>query len=482
MEQELCIFSAIITIIWVGLIFFRNLTARSYDLASWRNVFLAGFVHFQAVSVLMEIGTGAGASSFVAQNDTYVVYALTIPLFLIVFLVSAHVGHTMSFVGKALPKLEYPRNTVTVLLFALSLLFMTIAAIALRPGNYVAGFYTTFRFGFGACATGLAAYYLLSRFRDPLAWALFGCTFVIAALASTVGSIGRRGLISVLLVGGWIWYFHILRYKKPSAMVTRLMAVGAVTILIVAVYGTFRGKQEQNMLATFKNRFSQFGSAATGGGLSRESLMQLAYTDTSLRSLFIIENYPERYPHIPGNGAGLFFGMPIPRAIWSDKPEGLGLILRSQMNELANLGPGIIGHGWAEGGWIGIVGYAIFFGVLAGALDRVIKDRAWNPFFLIAIGAALGDVFAIPRGEASIFLALCVAGFFAMWLPTGLMNLFGGSILRSLGSPLPYLGEHAAAEQAVADDRASETSVVDHDIVDPQAQLGYAEPAGAVNY
>ncbi len=448
MEIQLCIFSAVITIIWVGVVFFRNLTARSYEVASWRNIFLAGFLHFQAISVLMEIGTGAGASSFVAQPDTYLTYALTMPFFLVIFLVSANVGHRMSFAQRAFPKMDYPRTTITVIVFVTALLFMTLAAIALRPGNYASGFYTVFRNGFGSCAVGLAAYYLLSRTRDPIAWALFGGTLVVAVLASTVGGIGRRGLISVLLVGGWLWYFQTLRFKRPSALVTRLMAVGTVTVLLVAVYGTFRGQQERSMLDTFKGRAGQFVTAAKGSGVSKRSLLQLAYTDTSIRTLFIIENYPERFEHIAGNGAGLFFGMPIPRAIWSTKPEGLGLTLKSQMNEQANLGPGIIGHGWAEGGWLGVAGYAIFFGLLAGALDRVIKDRAWNPFFIIAIGASLGDVFGIPRGEASIFLALCVAGFFAIWIPTGLMSLVAGNIFRSLGSPLPYLGEGIMVQES----------------------------------
>ncbi|MBX3385215.1 MAG: hypothetical protein KF768_01445 [Phycisphaeraceae bacterium] len=459
MEQEICIFVAVSTIIWVGVVFFRNLIVRNYEIASWRNVFLAGFVHFQAVSVLMEIATGAGASSYVAQPGTYVVYAAMLPLFLGVFLLSSSVGHRFTFAQRLLPKMEYPRTTIMVLTCIAALTVLTLGAVVLRAETFAAGFFTVFRYGFGACAVGLAAYYLLSRTRDPVAWVVFVATFVIAALASTVGGIGRRGLISVLLVGGWIWYYHFLRFKKPSGLVSRLLVVGAVVVVVVATYGTFRGKQEQSTLDTFKSRASQFAGALRGGGLSQNSLLQLAYTDTSIRTLFIIENYPDRYEHIPGNGAGLFFGMPIPRSIWPDKPEGLGLILRTQMDELANLGPGIIGHGWAEGGLIGVVGYALFFGLLTGAIDRVIRERAWNPYFVIAIGAALGDVFGIPRGEASIFLALCVAAFFAIWVPIGLINLVGGSILRTLGSPMPFLGEKQMVAQLEREEAEREAEV-----------------------
>lgn len=496
MEIELCIFSAVGTIIWVGAILFRNLLIGNYEIASWRNVFLAGFLHFQAVSVLMEIGTGAGASSYVAQPGTYLLYAVAMPLFVGVFLLSSSLGNRITVGTKVLPPMAYPRSTMMVLACTIALLLLTLGAVVLTPTGYTSGFYTVFRYGFGACAVGLAAYYLLSRPRDPIAWGLFGVTFVIAALASTVGGIGRRGLISVMLVGGWVWYYYVLRFKRPSALVARLMMVGAVVVVVVATYGTFRGKQEQSTLATFKSRISQFASAG-GSGLSRQSLMQLAYTDTSIRTLFIIENYGERYPHIPGNGAGLFFGMPIPRAIWTDKPEGLGLILRTQMDELANLGPGIIGHGWAEGGWVGIIGYAIFFGLLTGAIDRVIRERSWNPFFVIAIGAALGDVFGIPRGEASIFLALCVAGFFAMWLPTGGINLVLGRILGTLGSVLPYLGERHQPVEAWDEhdgggwagtgldgrdgDGAGDGTWADG-VIDESVSAEYGEPVGSYKY
>jgi hypothetical protein len=97
--------------------------------------------------------------------------------------------------------------------------------------------------------------------------------------------------------------------------------------------------------------------------------------------------------------------------MWPSKPEGMAVVVERQMRAQANLGIGIIGHGWAEGGWLGVLGYAAFFGFLAGAVDGLIKQRAWNPYFISAIGSCLGQLVAIPRGETSLFFLLVIAGF-----------------------------------------------------------------------
>jgi hypothetical protein len=161
---------------------------------------------------------------------------------------------------------------------------------------------------------------------------------------------------------------------------------------------------------TIGKRADQFLDLLTNPRIDPAIIKYILYTDTVPNTLYVLENYPGNHAFMPFHGVIWFFANPIPRSVWPDKPEAFGAMLRDQMNVPPNLGPGIIAHGWAEGWLIGVFGYAVFFGLLVGVVDRAVAERVWNPYFLAVFGSGLGNVIALPRGDTPLFMIQIVAG------------------------------------------------------------------------
>jgi hypothetical protein len=108
------------------------------------------------------------------------------------------------------------------------------------------------------------------------------------------------------------------------------------------------------------------------------------------------------------------------------------------MKSPANLGAGIIGHGWFEGGFVGVALYALVFGLIVGVADRAIAERAWNPYFIALMGCHLGNVFGLARGDTALFLLEIMVGLFActclLWL---IKNTYGHAAGAFAPLPLP---------------------------------------------
>ena len=174
--------------------------------------------------------------------------------------------------------------------------------------------------------------------------------------------------------------------------------------------------------------------------MTSAGLTALLAQDTPANSTYIIENYPENYERKPLVGALYVAGMPVPRSVWPSKPMGLGIEIMDQMNAVANLAPGIIGHGWYELGFIGIIYYAMFFGLYCGLLDRTLMERAANPFFIAALGAALGNTIALPRGDTPLFFTQVLAAYAAVFGTLIVLNIVLGPVFRGfvpLAPPQP---------------------------------------------
>jgi len=255
------------------------------------------------------------------------------------------------------------------------------------------------------------------------------------AVVATVGTVDRRFLLGVLGAAVWMWYWASLRYKRTTPVVARLSVAAAGLILLIGAYTGIRHAVGGTEGATLAVRAAQFTELARKGSIERGSFAMMFFQDTPNNTLFIIENYPEVYALRPLNGAGVVISNPVPRFFWPGKPEGLGIALQKQMGVEANLGTGIIGHGWAEGLYLGVIGYAVFFGLFVGAIDRVIRARAGNPYFLAAIGCSLGNILALPRGETSIFFLFAIVGFFATVMVLWLTRLVLGAFMQA-GQPL----------------------------------------------
>lgn len=405
---NLCLFMIAV----VGVVFLRNIFKRSWDTLSWRNLFLLGMVQFYFLSAYFTASGVYTATFHHGTEEAFFTLSLLMPVFFVLFMLSARIAFNRPVLTKLIPQVRMPVTTPSLLVTGGVVLFIAVLFTLIPLYGFFGLLAAQVRGQLAAVAVGLGTYYFVARRFNPLSWAVFLSTLGVGVIAATAGGSGRRHALGVILVLPWIWYWSVWRYRSGAANFVRFSAAAAAGFMAVVLYSPLRanvaGTTERD--ATFAYRARQLMDLVQNPRIEWDIVKYIIYADTAPNTLFILDNYPSIHPYQPFQGAIWFVTNPIPRFVWPDKPEALGVILQDQMNVPANLGPGIIGHGWAEGGWIGVVAYAVFFGVLVGVIDRAHTERCRNPFFLAVFGSGLGNVIALPRGDTPLFLIQITGG------------------------------------------------------------------------
>jgi hypothetical protein len=405
-------------ILLVLAVFARNLFRRTYDVLSWRNLFLVGFLHFVLLSGYFTASSGYGVLRQSATTGTTMMqYSLCAILALAVFMSVATWAYRRGFAARLVPSVRLAPTTPGVLAAIAVLLAVSLAAAIGPQSGYTGLLAVNMRSGMAATAMGLATFYLLASRFNPVSWALFAFTLGAAAVISTVGGIGRRDLLGVLIAIPWMWYWMSLRYRSAKSIALFAGAATVATFVAIALFSTVRaeGTDAKTGVAASK-RLDQFTELITNPTGAGRVLKYLVYTDTANVSMFIMANYPENYAYMPGHTLLWVLVNPIPRAIYPDKPDALGAMLSRQMNIDANLGPGVLGQGWSEGGLIGVLLFAGVLALIYGTVDRALIDRAQNPYAVALMAAGAGNVLAMARGDVGLFAIQIAASMIGSWL------------------------------------------------------------------
>jgi hypothetical protein len=81
------------------------------------------------------------------------------------------------------------------------------------------------------------------------------------------------------------------------------------------------------------------------------------------------------------------------------------------MHGPVNFGPGIVGHGYHEGGaWILAI-YGVMFASAFKFFDSLLLEDPDNPYVIGILGSVSGQVLALSRGDIGLFWVLILAGF-----------------------------------------------------------------------
>lgn len=466
--------SAVLTALVLTFIMVSGALQRRTDLLSFRNIFLLGFCYFYGLATFFVAFLDQSGFIYQPSGAGYMPLAICTPLFAALFLLADGWGHRWNAAQKIVPKLAIPPTTPSIVIGIVLCLLLAIAGLS-PMGDYFSALLSQVRPALASCAAGLATYYLVSKKYNPIAWALFLFVFALAILLCVTGSIDRRYSLSVFLVVAWVWYFTDLRYRHLFTTLGKLAMIGSVIAVFIVIYSGIRGGEAEER--TFSKRIEQLSEAsANPTQVKKGTLDSVLYQDAPINTLYIIENYPENQPLDPFNGLLFFATNPIPRFLWENKPIGLGSALQQQFSIAANLGPGIIGHGWSEGMWLGVVGYALVFGLICGVLDRATAEQAANPFFLSVFGGSMGNFVGLARGETSLFMVLLVSGAIACVLVLWLMNLVGNSTFRALPLVVPDALRRLQQSQAESDAAADDYGTYDDadTLQDPEVAAAYA--------
>lgn len=462
---------AMICLATLGLIILkiaRDIFTRRDDVLSWTNLFLFGYAHFVCLSGFFVGAWETGVLRIGAITDRSTMwYAILCPTFLILFLLASSFARRRKGLSGLFPKLNLPITMPGILATITVMLVVGIIASLAPPNNVLGLFIVQLRGGLGGAATGLAIYYFLATRYNPLAWVVLIGTLGIAVLISFSGTSGRRDLVSVLLAAPIMWYFVSLRYQSGPSIIRKVGPLVAVGILGVAFLTTIRHKGvEKNSTPDAIDRFNQIVELATNPRISTQGVEDMIYTDTAGNTMWIIDRYPETYAYEPLAMAYWIIVNPIPRAIFPGKPEALGVIISDQMGRNENLGAGIIGHAWREGGPVAVMVFAIAFGLIYGTGDRALRDRAWNPYAVAAIGSGAGNVFAMSRGDTGLFFIQVAASVIGVALVMSVCK----SALSGWASAFPPLLMPNVGAAAEADDDQDATAPADYGTQGPHAE------------
>jgi hypothetical protein len=461
----------------VAAILLRNLLKRNYDLLSWRNLFLVGFFHFVLLSGYFTASSGEGAIKLSSvTSDVMGLYTLSALLFFCVFMGCSRWAFRRGWVVRLLPRLELPVTSPGVIIAVVVLLGASLVSLAMR-GGYLALLATNMRAGMAAAATGLATFYLLARRFNPASWALFACTLGASIAVSTAGGIGRREVLSVLIAIPWMWYFMSLRYRSAASIAVFASASAAAGVIFLVLFTgiRFKGVNDEGTRAPgAAERFHQITDLLINPSVKRGAFRSMLYTDTANVTMYIMQHYPDSYEYLPGHAALWVLVNPIPRSLYPDKPEALGIILSKHMGRAENLGPGILGQGWSEAGLIGVFAFAVFFGCLYGAVDRGLLERGSNPYFAAVMAAGAGNVFAMPRGDVALFSIQVAAAMVGSGTVLWVVKLASAKVTGAfppLAVRLPrhqqvhgstYAAEDEDADEAAAHDEGYQTTAADY--------------------
>ncbi len=438
----------------IGLLFY-NLRTRRYELLSWRNLFLLGFFHFCCLGAYFTATADTMHSGRYTETEAShgILAALTL-IFFVVFMIFSRVGYKMNWLQKYVPSVEIPVTMPAILISTGSLLAVGLFFAVVPPNSYLGLLGVQFRGGTAVAAVALATYLLLAQRFNPIVWGIFIATLGLAAIISTTGNSSRRAALAVLVAAPWVWYFVQLRYRPVKAVAIRMAAGAVVVILAITVYNNIRHVRKGGGVdaKSFQARASDIADLVKNPSIADHHVRSMLYTDTTLNTLFIIDSYPDTFGYQPGHGVLFVLSNPIPRFMWPSKPKALGVTLQEQMSVPANLGPGIIGHGWHEANLIGVLFYAAFFGLVVGFVDLTLLDRATNPYYLAVTVAGAGNVIAMARGDTPLFFLQVLASMISVGA-----ILYGGRIaLGSIMRAAPPLSVPLSRDAIVQQDYGDE--------------------------
>lgn len=444
---------------------------RTRDVLCLRNFALLGFIVFQLTSAAFPLWMGWNNRYRVQDWESVgLTYAAFATVFLIVFFLAYEWGVGAKTLARLVPTTRVIPNIPTMIIIAIGL---TAAAaflrlvIAVAPIPVVTAVAAKVGVAFGALACGLAGWIWAPRLMN-VAYAGFAGGIAMVNLAAVMhGAFGRRNLVALGACFLWGLYYSYFRYLPLRAMVARLVVLGLPPLILLAAFTSIRSSQERPDLK------QQVQTLTSQSDVTYGLLVMFQGQNTAPGSMWLIENYPTRYEYRHLMTIRYFFSLPVPRMIWRDKPMPLSTMIATQARitgvnwDILKIGPGILGHAGAEGGWYALIVYALAGAFFLRFFDQVVQINPMSPFVVLPIGSALGQIVGLPRGETSAFAFNYVVGvvgaYFTMIVLARIVRMLGW------GQDAPALPAPSAEAAA-----AYEAGVYEHDEQEGAPGRGHA--------
>ena len=380
------------------------------ELISVRNLAIVGFLYFQVWSLLYPLVTG-NTLHYNVQNIAWagVIFCSMATVFVVIFGFVYKRGWIVSWLARKTP--IPPASPPEPVLWAVALVLAPLAMLSKFAVNLpLVGLLTLYAGNsLAAMSAGIAAWIWARRMFNPAVAMMAGALFLVNSFTATIGEFGRRPLIGVAICMLWGMYFSVWRYQPLRRWLPTMGVLVTVPLIMLFVYSAARMRHGASDTVD-----ALMHGVQSSGDISK-GFLSIFYSDTGAIGLWLIETHPDTFEPRPLFTLYYTALNPVPRQWWPEKPYPLGMEITQmagirRVGENMNLGPGIIGHAAAEGGWYALVIYAIVGGLLIRYFDLLVKRAPRNPLIMLPLGSTLGQVVAMPRGETSLFTWIFLFG------------------------------------------------------------------------
>ncbi len=426
---------------------YRQYARGEAELVSFRNIAVLGFIYFHLWSGTYPMVTGDTLGYPVEDlNMTGLKYAAMATVFSIVFWIAYKRGWGAHWLAEKVPTSSVHPSEPILWAVAVALLPLAMAmkfSVQVPLIGILTGYAAN---SLAALSAGIGGWIWARRFFNPFVACMAGSLFLAASFVGTIGEFGRRPLVGVALCMIWGMYFSIWRCQRLMRWAPRLALLGAVGLIMVISYSSIRARRGVT------DSFSSLVSGLSAGANISKGAESMIFSDSAPVSLWLIATHPDIYEPRPLFTLYYTFLNPVPRQWWPEKPTTLGLLAadmakKRNVAKEFNLGPGILGHAGAEGGWYALVIYAICGGLLLKFFDRLAQRGLRNPLIMLPLGSTLGQVLAMARGETSLFVFTFVYGTAATY--AGMLLFLWIARSMGIGAGAPALEEDCPEENEV---------------------------------
>lgn len=397
---------------------------QSPDLLSMRNLFIAGLIVFQFTSGVIafllpdETNPYAISDRMIPAVKYTIILLLFTAGFLFVYRSGIVANRVVGLINKRPVYATWPK------LLVLSLAFFVVGVLCRLLYSHVP-YFGTFLFMFGAAflslATGLAAWAWAPRIWNPIPLLVTSIVVLGGMAVLFTDSFGRRDMLGIVIAFVWGAYYSSWRYSSFKKVVLRFAVFGVVGIIFLGAYTSTRysfGVQ----IVSLGDRVKALASADMKKGVADLFSGQNAAT----YSMYFLSTRPEYHEYDTLHSMRLLITLPIPRSMWLGKPDALALTSVQEINDAGkpkgwNIGPGLVGHIANDNPFLALPLYTLALAIFFRVCDGLLQKFSHDPFVVLSMGVALGQVIAIPRGELGNFFGKTMLYLFGGWVAMQVM-------------------------------------------------------------
>jgi F0F1-type ATP synthase assembly protein I len=405
--------------LWMIVVPFR---ARKFDLLIPSRVFYLGsaiYVGYASVDVSLKPATERLRMFKGDDFNAYMLGALAffIPLVATHTLGGLHAKATARKLNPKWPQLT-PKSTFFIGLLSAALAIFFFIRIPVPVVGQIAAMVGNKSIAFAI----VVAYCGWFHDRSNPVWAanLVGL-LAFGLIASVMFGSGRRTMLSVILAIPIAWYWLSMRYQPSRVAMSRIFVFGFCGLCLISAYSGIRHRDRNSSagrtisfaidsILLMPQRLTNFDQL---GELARDQVFGQRAAEFSMlcRIVYVKGAHPVKPFHTL---TGILL-TPVPRALWPSKPEGLGYTLPrdSRANTRATWGPGIVGHGYHDGGIPVLIVYGLLGGFLLRTMDEFLLLDPSNPFAIGIFASISTHLIGWTRGDCVTFSVQLIAGILA---------------------------------------------------------------------